>query len=104
MEERRSGDLTVLAVHGELDLASVGGVRERIDALRAEGRPVLLDLDGLSFMDSTGIRLILQAVEDGRGSGWRFTVTRGSDAVRRVLRAARLDDRLPFGSGDEADR
>ena len=96
LEERRVGERTVLAVHGELDLATVDRVRARLDALRAERRPVVLDLDGLAFIDSTGIRLVLQAAQAGEGDPSRFAVTRGSPAVRRVLLAAQLQDRLPY--------
>ena len=96
LEERRNGDCTVLAVHGELDIATVDGVRARLDALQAERRPVVLDVDGLDFMDSTGIRLVLQAVQDAERSDWEFTVTRGSRAVRRVFEAAAIQDRLPY--------
>lgn len=96
LEERRNGDRTVLAVHGELDLATIDGVRARLDALRAERRPVVLDLDGLDFMDSTGIRLVLQAAQDGAQTGWEFALTRGSYAVRRVFEAAKIEDRLPY--------
>src|SRR3954471_24990250 len=96
LEERRDGDRTVLAVYGELDLATVDAVRARLDALQAERRPVVLDVDGLEFMDSTGIRLVLQAVQDAERSGWKFTVTRGSRAVRRVFEAAAIQDRLPY--------
>jgi anti-anti-sigma factor len=96
LDERRNGERTVLAVHGELDLATVDDVRARLDALQAERRPVVLDLDGLEFMDSTGIRLVLQAVQDAERSGWEFTVTRGSRAVRRVFKAAAIHDRLPY--------
>jgi anti-sigma B factor antagonist len=96
LEERRNGDRTVLAVHGELDLATVDGVRARLDALQAERRPVVLDLDGLAFMDSTGIRLVLQAAQDAERVGWDFRVTRGSRPVRRVFEAAAIHDRLPY--------
>jgi anti-sigma B factor antagonist len=102
LEESRNGDRTVLAVHGELDLATVDGVRARLDALQAERRPVVLDLDGLAFMDSTGIRLVLQAVQDAERSGWDFLVTRGSPAVRRVFEAAAIQDRLPYTADQPA--
>jgi anti-anti-sigma factor len=100
LAERRTGDRTVLTVHGELDLATVDVVRARIDALRAERLPVLLDLDELAFIDSTGIRMILQAAQDGARTGWEFSVTRGSFAVRRVFAAARIEDRLPYAELD----
>jgi anti-anti-sigma factor len=101
LEERRNGDRTVLAVHGELDLATVDGVHARLDALQAERRPVVLDLDALEFLDSTGIRLVLQAAQDAERTGWDFTVTRGSHAVRRVFEAAQIHDRLPYATANQ---
>jgi len=95
-DERANGGRTVIALHGELDLAVVDDVRARLDALRGEQRPVLLDLDGLTFMDSTGIRLVLESVRHAERDGWRFQVTRGSNAVRRIFEAAHIDDRLPY--------
>jgi anti-anti-sigma regulatory factor len=47
-------------------------------------------------MDSTGIRLVLQAAQDGAQTGWDFSITRGSYAVRRVFEAAKIKDRLPY--------
>jgi anti-sigma B factor antagonist len=101
LDERAGEDRTVLALHGELDLATVEPVRVRLDALRAGRTPVLLDLDGLEFMDSTGIRLVLQAAQDRDRTGWDFTLTRGSGAVRRLFRAAAIEDRLPFAEASQ---
>lgn len=96
MTETQEGDAVVVALAGELDLGNVGDVQARLDALRAEGRPTILDLDELSFLDSTGIRLLLTACEAAQEEGWSFHVTRGSQSVRRVLTAARVAERLPY--------
>jgi anti-sigma B factor antagonist len=96
LHEQADGEWSVLVLQGELDLATVDEVRDRLEALRDSGRPVRLDLDGLSFMDSTGIRLGLEAVRHGEEDGWRFAVTHGSSAVRRIFAAARIEDRLPY--------
>jgi anti-anti-sigma factor len=98
LDERADGDRAVVVLRGELDLATVDEVRARLDALRAANRPVLLDLDELSFMDSTGIRLVLESVRHSEREGWPFAVTRGSSAVQRIFTAARIDDRLPYAS------
>jgi anti-anti-sigma factor len=98
LDERDDGARTVLIVVGELDLATVGEVDARLAALRAQRRAVLLDLDSLAFIDSTGIRLVLQAVQDAGRLEWDFTVTRGSAAVRRVFGAAAIHDRLPYAA------
>ena len=87
-------------LRGELDLATVDEVRARLDELRAEGRSVVLDLDELSFMDSTGIRLVLggrSAIASATAGASR---SRGSTAVQRIFAAARIDDRLPYAQQD----
>ena len=96
MRELRDDGSTVIALAGELDYGTVAQVQQRLAELRDAGAPVVLDLDGLTFMDSTGIRLVLTACEDAREAGWSFRVTRGSQRVQRVLEAAQVIDRLPY--------
>ena len=92
--ETQGEGVTAVALRGDLDLASADGVTRRLQALRDAGEPVVLDLDELNFIDSSGLRVILQAVEDSR-AGWSFRVTAGSEPVRRLLEAAGLTGRLP---------
>jgi anti-anti-sigma factor len=96
MSERQGSDSTVLSIAGELDFGTVGQVQRRLGELRDALQPTLLDLDALTFMDSTGIRLVLTACEDAERCGWRFRVTRGSERVRYVLEVAQVIDRLPY--------
>lgn len=96
MTERPEGGATVVALTGELDFATVAQVQQRLAELRDQCTSAVLDLDGLTFMDSTGIRLVLTACEDAERSSWSFYVTRGSERVQRVLEAAQVIDRLPY--------
>jgi two-component system, OmpR family, sensor kinase len=96
IEEGRRDGVVVLRLRGDLDLASADAVAERLDALSAAGEPVLLDLDSLAFMDSSGLRVVLQAAETSRTSGWRFTLTPGSEQVRNLFASAGVTDRLPI--------
>ena len=96
IEERRSGDTVVLALHGELDLVSVDHVNARLDELRAAGEPVLLDLDELDFMDSSGLRLVLNAAEKSDATGWPFSLTHGPEQVQRLFASTFVTDRLPI--------
>ena len=96
MTERQQGGTTVVALAGELDLGTVTAVERRLAELREAGKAVVLDLDRLTFMDSTGIRLLLTACEAAERDDWSFAVTRGSERVQRVLSAARVADRLPY--------
>lgn len=84
-----------LALSGELDISSAPRVEEELERLEAD-RPLVLvlDLRGLAFMDSTGLRLIVSADARAREQGRRFAVVRGPEAVQRIFHVTRLDDRL----------
>src|SRR5688572_30037851 len=65
-----------LTLRGELDLATT----ERLESALADaGTPVVLDLSGLTFMDSTGVRVLLEAAE-GAGVGLRIIPPVDGDA------------------------
>ena len=55
---------------------------------------MVLDLRGLAFIDSTGLRLIVSADARAREQGRRLAVVRGPEAVQRIFRVTRLDERL----------
>ena len=99
IEETRRGETAVLVLHGELDLAYADELSARLAELRDRGEPVVLDLDRLEFIDSSGLRVLLQAVQDSRAGDWSFAVTKGSEAVARLLRGAGLEGRLPTVDG-----
>jgi anti-anti-sigma factor len=82
-------------LRGEFDLAGAPTVTERLRSLRERRETVLVDLDELEFIDMSGLRALLLAAEGAAGEGLRFTVTRGSDAVRRLLSLVGVDGHLP---------
>lgn len=96
LEEGHDDGTVVLTLRGELDLASVDEVQRRLEALCAAGTPTRLDLDDLDFMDSSGLRVVLQAAELGRDSAWAFALTPGSEQVRQLFRSAGVVERLPI--------
>ena len=82
---------------GELDIATAAAVAKRLAVLRERHESVLLDLDGLlTFIDASGVRLVLAAIRDSRRDGWAFAVTHGSRQVRRVFVLLGLDRHLPY--------
>jgi anti-anti-sigma factor len=96
IEERRHDGTAVLTVRGELDLASADELAARLEALRAAGEPALLDLDELDFMDSSGLRMVLNAAETSDATGWAFSLTSGPEQVQRLFESTRVTDRLPI--------
>jgi anti-sigma B factor antagonist len=92
----------VVEVEGELDLATAPLLEEKLNEVESGGAPrVLLDLDRVEFMDSSGLHVLLRHVlwsEDGT----RYAVTRGSAQVQRLFRASGVIDRLPYAAPPEA--
>jgi anti-anti-sigma factor len=74
----------VITARGEVDLSSVATLRAPLEKARAAGALTLVDLTGVSFMDSSGLHLMLDAAMDARLDGWTLTF-RASPQVRRLL-------------------
>jgi anti-sigma B factor antagonist len=95
VDTKREQDRIVLRLRGELDLASVPLLQSALDTVELEGPSlVVLDLRDLQFMDSTGLRAILDAHERSRQRGQGFAVTRASDQVERLLNITRVSEHL----------
>ena len=102
IESREEGAVAHLALSGEFDLA---GITRFNDALRAaeESAPdvVVVDLNGLQFMDSSGLRALVTADDRLRKAGRRLAIVPGPPMVRRVFEITQLDSRLELV--DDAD-
>jgi anti-anti-sigma factor len=79
--ERRAEGIVVLA-EGELDLV---GAPALAAALPPGDEAVILDLAGVGFMDSSGLRALLEARQTCLDAGRPFRIARPSEAVQRVL-------------------
>ena len=98
LETTRSGQVAVVAPTGELDLSGAAVLQAELDRLADEGElgGVVLDLRGLEFMDSSGLRLVVLADMQAREAGRRFALVRGDETVHRVFEITRMNDRLDF--------
>ncbi len=84
----------IVAVTGELDMAVADGLWERIEPLLTPGGVVVLDGTEMSFLDSTGLRVLLQAGRHAEEQGAAFRLVVPQEAVRRVLELTGTADRL----------
>src|SRR5918992_5675758 len=75
VEEHEEAGVKVIAVAGELDIASAPRLCARLDATRTGRRPrLLVDLTDVDFCDSTGLRALLGAASEVRAHGGRFAI------------------------------
>jgi anti-anti-sigma factor len=87
---------TVLAVAGELDLATVGEFAAQMADQLAKG-PTTLDLHELSFMDSSGVRAIDGLLRDVAREGWSFAIRDDlQSSVRKVFELTGMLAALPL--------
>ena len=90
IEVRREQDRVVVRLDGELDMANAPSLKEAIeDADHDEQSMLVLDLQRLQFIDSTGLRTILATRERCQERGHEFAVTPGSDQVQRLFSGER---------------
>jgi anti-anti-sigma factor len=81
----------IVTARGELDIATVGQLRTALDELSAAGwEKLVLDLREITFIDSMGLSLLLEADRAARRTGRSFAIVDGSPAVRRLLEVVGL--------------
>jgi anti-anti-sigma factor len=90
----------VLRLVGELDMSTVALLSQVADGLiRDERAEITVDLGELTFMDSTGLRALLQLRGDAQANDANLTLVPGPDAVMRILRIAGMEDSFEFVDG-----
>ena len=82
---------TVLRVDGEVDFHCSPDLRTRIlETLEAEG-DLVLDLGGVSYIDSSGIASLVEGLQAAKSKEKQFMLANVQDAAMQVLKLTRLD-------------
>ena len=88
-----AGDDALVVLRGEFEVTNQDELRGALLVAQA-GANLTVDLDGVTFIDWRGIALILEAANEVRGRGGYAGLANCSPAVRRILRALRVDHLL----------
>ncbi|MCW5699583.1 MAG: STAS domain-containing protein [Rhodospirillales bacterium] len=81
----------VVSLSGDVDLQSSPEVRKILLETVEHKRPVIIDLSGVGYIDSSGIASLVEALQRSRKNGIDLVLASISDAALRVLQLARLD-------------
>jgi anti-sigma B factor antagonist len=103
VEVQRRGDVAIVRPRHELDLTTIGTLRAALDGIKGSAR-LVLDLRDLSFMDSTGVHLLLELHQRARHRGFELSLVAPAPPADRAIRLCGLDEELPFVSGDAGGR
>ena len=101
MDVRRDGDVLVVAPQGEIDLGTVDEVRYAIEREHDSVSPLVIDLSGVGFLDTSGLRLVVEQHNRAEERGHSLEIVPGPPQVMRVFEIAGLEPKLPFRPGPE---
>ena len=96
IEHRTEGEWQVLDVAGEVDLSTAPALRARIDDVVASGgRRLVVDLADVSFMDSSGLSVLVSGFKGMREAGGGMAVVCPNAAIAKIFSITGLDRVFP---------
>jgi len=99
----RNGTAAALRVRGELDLATVGRLAQARDEALAHKPPeLLIDLRAVQFVDSSGLKFLLETHWLAQREGWTLQLLKPAESVMKVFTVSGADRHLPFVDRIEA--
>ena len=96
IETEKDGGVGTVRVAGELDLNASARLDEALSALDGSVDVIVLDLRGVTFIDSTGLRTITSADARAREGRYELRIVRGSENVQKLLHMTGMDKILPL--------
>jgi anti-sigma B factor antagonist len=93
---RQKPKYVLVTVAGEIDIATVARLRERFRALAAGGRPLVADLEQVSFIDASGLGALAGAAGLAAEHGVSLHVVCARPHIRRLFRLTGLDRSMPL--------
>ena len=88
-------DTHVVSLSGELDIATADQLTEAMAGVQpAAGSRLIIDLSAVSFMDSTGLRVLIAANRDAAAGDYSLVVVTGESPAKRVLELTRMDEHM----------
>jgi anti-anti-sigma factor len=92
----QDGEALVVSAMGELDLVNASTLEAALrKAIAGDASGVILDLGGVTFVDSAGLRMVLLMAKQSLRNGGRLRLLRGSAPVERVAQGSGVRHLLP---------
>jgi len=88
-----------LTVEGELDIAAAPHLKEALAVAAATGRPVVVDMGGVTFCDSTGLGVLVGGHKRTRAEGASMRIENAPEMLRKTFALTGLDKVLDISPG-----
>jgi anti-sigma B factor antagonist len=95
IQVQRRRDVAIVEPRGELDVATVQTLRAILEEIKSAGR-LVLDLRGLSFIDSSGLHLLVALHQRAQRHGFQLALIAPTPPVDRAIHVSGLGKTLPF--------
>jgi anti-anti-sigma factor len=91
------GDRLAIVPSGELDMSTAGELEDAVrEAEATAAKRIVIDLGEVTFMDSTGLKVLLEAAARSQANSNRLRLIRGPRRVQRVFALTKTEEKLPF--------
>ena len=98
-----SGHCAIVTAGGEIDMETAVGLGRAVDEALSGSSTLVLDLTLVTFMDSTGLGVLIAARNRTRDVGGSVSLVHPPDLVRKILAGTRLHEAFAvFGTLEEA--
>ena len=92
ISERKSGEVVVFELTGELDFHTSPELREKMQAVSEKpGHRMIVNLKKVSYIDSSGLATFVEALQKAKRSGGKLVLTELAVSVKSVFEIAKLD-------------
>ena len=98
---RQAQDACVVDVRGEIDLSTVPVFKDAVGAATKRGGHVVINMAGVTYMDSSGFGTLLSATKKLRPSGGSIHLVGCNDVIRRLLQVTRLNTIFDMHSSED---
>jgi anti-sigma B factor antagonist len=97
ISSRQSGDRVVVAVSGDVDVATAPELDARlVELVEAKQTRLVVDLSGVGFLDSSGLGVLIKALKRTREQDGSLDLVVTNDRILKVFRITGLDTVIPI--------
>lgn len=95
LSETQVGSAAVLSASGRIDMSTSDAFRDRVIALLGAGRPLIVDMSGVSYISSAGLRALMLGSKQAHTVGAKLALAALQPVVLEIFQISRFDKLLP---------